>query len=149
MRIGVVSDTHGRMHPRVAEVLAGVDHIVHAGDVRDLDDLAALRSIAPVTAVAGNCDKGRETGAILKKVESFTIAGVRVSVVHELSDLPSGGRAADLIVHGHTHRCEVVQRDGRVWLNPGTATWPGDRAEPTVAVAVLDDGRVSASIVEL
>lgn len=148
MRLGVISDTHGRMHPGVAEAFAGVDRILHAGDVKSLRDLADLRSIAPVTAVAGNCDRGGETGALLHRVETAIFAGVRLAIVHELADLPADAEA-DVIVHGHTHRCEVVERDGKLLVNPGTAAWPGDRARPTVCVLELSEGRASAVIVDL
>lgn len=149
MRVGVISDTHGHLDPSVAKVFAGVDHILHAGDVVRFADLVELRTIAPVTAVAGNCDVAAETGPMLKEVETLTLAGVSVTVVHDLARLPASPSVSGLIVHGHTHRPEVVERDGTVWLNPGSATWPDGRMAPTVSVVTLDGGRVSASIIAL
>src|ERR1700754_4825643 len=56
LRIGLISDTHGLVHPRVPELFANVDHIIHAGDVGGAHVLAALRALAPVTYVDGNND---------------------------------------------------------------------------------------------
>jgi uncharacterized protein len=55
-RIGVISDTHGVVHPAVGEVFANVDHIIHAGDIGGEDVLEAQRQLAPVTSVEGNND---------------------------------------------------------------------------------------------
>ena len=80
-RIGVISDTHGHLDPQVLEEFAGVDHIIHAGDIMDAATLEALGRIAPVTAVAGNMDDGK-LGKLPREV-SGKVGGVRFVVGHK------------------------------------------------------------------
>ncbi|TLM78074.1 MAG: metallophosphoesterase family protein [Actinobacteria bacterium] len=149
VRVGVLSDTHGRLDPRVAEVFAGVDAIVHAGDVVSLDDLVALREIAPVTAVAGNCDIAGELGCVLRGVERLTLAGVSVTVVHDITDLPGWRTAPGLVIHGHTHVAEFAGEPGCMRLNPGSASRAYGDGPPTVALLTCEAGEVSAEVVRL
>ena len=58
MLVGLIADTHGLLRPEVVDAFAGVEHILHAGDVGSLDVLDGLRALAPVTAVRGNVDAG-------------------------------------------------------------------------------------------
>ena len=81
VRIGVVSDTHGYLDPQVVETFAGVDHIIHAGDIMDAATLDALAAVAPVTAVAGNMDDGK-LGKLPKEVAG-KVGGVRFIVGHK------------------------------------------------------------------
>jgi hypothetical protein len=84
-RIGVISDTHGLLRPEALRALRGVDLIVHAGDVGTPDVLDGLRAIAPVVAVRGNND--REAWArVLRRTETFALAGVRMHVVHDVKE---------------------------------------------------------------
>ena len=58
MKLGIISDTHSFLDPRIAQIFDGVEHILHAGDVGPHSLLLELGAIAPVTAVLGNTDGG-------------------------------------------------------------------------------------------
>jgi putative phosphoesterase len=125
--VGVLSDTHDHLYPEVKELLDGVDHIVHAGDVCRAEILSALRAIAPVTAVRGNCDVGVWAEALPVRAE-LELHGVRFLVGHvggrlrEDADLRStGAEPVDVVVFGHSHQALVEQRNGVIHLNPGSA----------------------------
>src|SRR5437667_7103490 len=86
MLIGVISDTHGLLRPEALSVLAGSDHIVHAGDIGDPAILDKLAEIAPVTAVRGNVDRGAWAKQF-PKTNVFEVGGVSIYVLHDLQDL--------------------------------------------------------------
>ena len=86
MTIGVISDTHGLLRPEAVEALAGVDHILHAGDVGDARILERLRAIAPLTAIRGNVDTQGVCGA-LPATEAVELGGRLFYLVHSLDDL--------------------------------------------------------------
>ena len=143
-RIGVVSDTHGYLDPAVLEVFAGVDHIIHAGDVMDAAILEALRAVAPLTAVHGNVDDGELTAALPREARG-EVGGVTFVVGHKrkrlMKRLGAGrltagpGLLPDLVVFGHEHIPSAAWVDGSLFLNPGTASSPDEEDDdPTVAV---------------
>jgi hypothetical protein len=129
VRLGVISDTHGLLRPEVFDAFAGVDHILHAGDVGEPALLTELEAIAPVTAVYGNTDD-MDIRARLRRVASIELDGFRIVVTHG----DQFGRAptpvllqaafpdADVIVFGHSHRplLEIVDVVVTV-MNPGAA----------------------------
>jgi len=128
MRIGVISDTHGLLRPEVHAAFAGVDHILHAGDIGGEDVLAELRAIAPVTAVAGNVDFFRcgDAGPEAR----VALGGLRFFLTHMI-DRPSTPRPevtlalsrepADVVVFGHSHLPHDERRDGVWFFNPASA----------------------------
>lgn len=122
MRIGLVSDTHGLLRPEVEAFLDGSDHIVHAGDVCDPGILEALASLAPVTAVRGNNDRG-PWAMRLRETELLRFGEVGLYVIHDLAqlDLESAGAGVQVVVSGHSHKPAVLQRDGVLFVNPGSA----------------------------
>jgi uncharacterized protein len=140
-RIGVMSDTHGYLDPRVLELFAGVHHIIHAGDVMDPEILRALESIAPVTAVAGNLDDPKVVGDLPREARA-EVDGVRFVVGHKpkrlLSRIARGKLTLadfDLVVWGHEHVPSATWVDGVLHLNPGTASSPEEEDDgPTVAI---------------
>ncbi len=93
MLIGVVSDTHGYLNPRVPELLRGVDHILHAGDIGDGGIIEALAEIAPVTVVRGNNDRtGPESlypEEVSLKLEGFSFYLTHIVKVPKNPDHPS------------------------------------------------------------
>jgi putative phosphoesterase len=121
MRIGVISDTHGLLRPRVCEVFAGVDHILHAGDIGGEEILAGLGAIAKVTACAGNNDGWRCGPA--GKTARISLDGLRFLLVHIREDAEGELRRApaDVVVFGHSHKPVDERRDGIWWFNPGSA----------------------------
>ena len=155
MLIGIISDTHGLLRPQVFEAFAGVEHILHGGDIGGLDLLSELEAIAPVTAVWGNTDGG-EIRARVPEVARVRLGALRVEVVHGQqfgSPTPALVAAAhsdcDLVVFGHSHE-PVIQRVGTVLaVNPGSAGARRFRTPVTVALATIDGTRIAARIVTL
>lgn len=150
MRIGVVADSHGVVPDAVREALAGVDHILHAGDLESLQVLVELELIAPVTAVRGNCDEG--TLARLPLVANVVLGGARFIVAHR-RHVATNAVAAEkspvaVVVTGHTHTPNVERREGVLWVNPGSTTYERGSGHSVVIVSV-EDGAVSADIVGL
>jgi uncharacterized protein len=147
MKIGLISDTHGRLRPDVFRVFQGVDLILHAGDVGPAELLAELETIAPVHAVAGNTD-GLELRRQVPEEVELELGGHRLVMLHGHvlgSPTPERLRAlhpdADVIVYGHTHRQRVDIVDGCVIVNPGAAGPPRFNLMPAVALLTLEEGR--------
>jgi len=140
MLVGLISDTHGLMRPEALRALAGVDVIVHAGDVGTRDVLDALRGIAPVYAVRGNVDHdhGELRGAIDLQLDG---ARVHVSHGHELGSPTPEGLAtrydADVIVYGHTHRALIKQVGPTLVINPGAAGAARFKLQPSIGLLTL------------
>jgi uncharacterized protein len=153
MLIGLVSDTHGLVRPELHTALAGVEMILHAGDVGGDDVLDELGIIAPVLAVYGNTDMPGDPRLAASIDQTFDNVSVHVSHGHEVgSPTPEKLLArypAQVIVYGHTHRQLVSQADGRLAVNPGAAGARRFNLEPSVALLRLDDDRVAVEIVEL
>jgi len=102
-RIGIISDTHGLLRPEAERRLAGVDHIVHAGDIGGPEIVDALRRIAPVTAIRGNVDNG-EWAREYPDTTLLRLAGKSIYVLHDLKTLQAdSGAGIDVIVSGHSH----------------------------------------------
>ena len=122
MLVGVISDTHGLLRPEALVALAGVEHILHAGDVGDARILDALREIAPVTAIRGNVDQWGDC-AELPATEYVELAGKAFYLVHSEDWLDLKPEAAGLacVVSGHSHKASVQTRGGVLYLNPGSA----------------------------
>ena len=148
MLIGVISDTHGFVDPRLAAAFAGVDAIVHAGDVGGAHVLETLRAMAPLHAVYGNNDE-KLGGLGLRLREDFDLAGVRFHLVHQLPHARPA-KATDVVVFGHSHRALIEQRGPVLYVNPGAAGRVGFHKLQTVALMRLDPGAVvDTRIVEL
>ena len=122
MKIGIISDTHGLLRPEAVERLAGVHHIIHAGDIGRAEVISELRRIAPVTAVRGNIDRD-EWAAGYPQTELVTLGGRSFYVLHNLAQLELDPVAAgiDVVVSGHSHQPRIQTVDGVVYLNPGSA----------------------------
>jgi uncharacterized protein len=146
MRVGLISDTHGRLRPEVFTALRGVDVILHAGDVGPLDVIAELETIAPVHAVIGNTD-GFDLLPRASEIIELDLAGSRIVVLHghqfgspKPERLRAAYRVADVIVYGHTHRQRVDEVEGCLVVNPGAAGPARFDLQPTVAILTLEPG---------
>lgn len=153
MLIGLVSDTHGLVRPELHTVLAGVELILHAGDVGGDDVLDELKLIAPVLAVYGNTDMPGDPRLAAAIDQTFDDVSVHVSHGHEVgSPTPEkllSRYPAQVIVFGHTHRQLVSHAEGRVVVNPGAAGARRFDLKPSVGRLKLEGDRVSVEIVEL
>jgi uncharacterized protein len=120
--VGVISDTHGLLRPEAIEKLVGVDHLVHAGDIGSPQILDQLREIAPVTAVRGNNDKGAWAKE-LPEAQLLDIDGRRLYVLHDVATLGLEPAAAGIavVIAGHSHKPSAAQKNGVLFLNPGSA----------------------------
>lgn len=158
MKIGLISDTHGHLDPRIPGLFAGVEHILHAGDIGGESLLDELRAIAPVTAVPGNTDHDLRHGSS-RAVERRTLGGKTFLVIHvgrpqDLADearrIIFDGDKPDVVVYGHTHHPERLIENGVLFINPGSASQPRLRHPRTVAVAEIHpDGRLDVCWLKL
>ena len=151
--VGLISDTHGRVRPQLADVFSGVECIVHAGDVGDRAVLRALAAIAPVEAVSGNVDDRDDPS--LPRARTLPVGGLTLHVSHgdELGrptpDALLARYGADILVFGHTHRAVLFRApDGRVVVNPGSAGPPRFNLKPSVAILEVADGRIDVRFIE-
>jgi uncharacterized protein len=150
LRIGLISDTHGLLRPEAVALLRGSDHIVHGGDIGHEDVLKRLSGLAPVTAVRGNNDKGPWADR-LAETELLKLQGVRIYVVHDLTQLDIDPEAAgvQVVVSGHSHKPRVDQRGDVLYVNPGSAGPRRFRLPISVAELIVQGAAVSARIVEV
>jgi putative phosphoesterase len=149
--VGVISDTHGLLRPEAVQALQGCSAIIHAGDVGQLTILDTLRRIAPViAAVRGNIDRGEEFD-ILPARAVVTIAGHRICVLHDLAQFDEDAAAAgySAVITGHSHVPRIEQRDGVLFLNPGSAGPRRFKLPITLAQLTVVNGQLQARLVDL
>ncbi len=149
-RLGIISDTHGLLRPEAMQFLKGCDRIIHAGDIGSAEVLDRLSTVAPVTAVRGNNDKGPWADAI-PETQLVEFGGIYVYVLHDLALLDMDPLAAGVqfVVSGHSHKPLIERQDGVTYLNPGSAG-PRRFSLPVAAAEVVVKGSAIASrIVEL
>jgi putative phosphoesterase len=149
-QVGLVSDTHGLVRPEALAALAGVELILHAGDVGDPAVIEQLRSIAPVVAVRGNNDRGPWAEA-LPETDVAEIADALVYVIHDLAQLDLDPAAAGFhaVVSGHSHRPLIERRAGVLYVNPGSIGPRRFKLPIALALLQVGDGELDARIVEL
>ena len=153
MRIGVISDTHGFLDPQIPGLFAGVDHILHGGDIGMAALILELEMIAPVTAVLGNTDSGLH----FKETEIVQLAGRKFLLQHIVNPHAPGDRLQtllarerpDVAMFGHTHQqfCQAI--GGTLFLNPGYAGKPKFGQERSVAVLHCDGTEIRPEFLPL
>ena len=121
-RIGLISDTHGLLRTEAIEALRASDHIVHAGDIGSPDVIERLSEIAPVTAVRGNNDHGPWASS-LPETQVLRVGDAVIYVIHDIGLLDVDPAAAGFhaVISGHSHRPKITERDGVLYVNPGSA----------------------------
>ena len=149
-RVGLISDTHGILQPRVVDLFAGCDRIIHAGDIDTPEILARLQRIAPVVAVRGNMDRGRWAG-VLPLRDVVTVGEISVYVVHDIGDLDLEPVPADIevVISGHTHNAQKKKLAGVLYINPGSAGMPRSGRPPGVALLHVNGCSVTARLIDL
>jgi uncharacterized protein len=131
--IGLISDTHGLMRREALAALRGSDLIIHAGDVGKPEIIEQLRSIAPVVAVRGNIDKGAWASRLPMTAIAET-GPARIYVLHDIAQLDLDPAARfHVVVSGHSHKPSNTERDGVMYVNPGSAGPRRFRLPVTVA----------------
>jgi hypothetical protein len=150
LRVGVISDTHGLLRAQAMAFLQGCDHIVHGGDIGGPDILRQLAALAPVTAVRGNNDM-QAWAASLPHTRLLELGGVKIFVIHNLDELqsepcPAGVR---VVLSGHSHRPMVRERDGVLYVNPGSAGPRRFKLPVSVAQLEIRGSSVTPQLVQL
>lgn len=150
IRIGLISDTHNLVRPAAMRALAGVDRILHAGDICGPEVLAELGKIAPVVAVRGNNDRGPWAESI-RVTEAIEIGGVSIYMLHDLSELDLDPRAAGfrVVMSGHSHRPSVEDKNGMLFVNPGSAGPRRFRLPISLAILEITAGAARAQLLTL
>ena len=148
MKIGIISDTHGLLRDEVREALSGVDHIIHAGDIDSREIIDALESMAPVTVVRGNADK--DWAGHIPATASIDLSGKRFFIIHNKGKIDCDLSGYDVIIYGHSHKYSCVEKDGRIWFNPGCCgkRKPGQEVSFAVAEIAGKDIRFEKVVVE-
>lgn len=149
-RVGLISDTHGLLRLEALAFLRGSDCIVHAGDIGDAAVLEELRPLAPLTAVRGNNDKGPWAKSIAE-TDVLEVGEVSIYVLHDLAELDLDPVAAGfrVVVSGHSHHPSVEDRDGVLYVNPGSSGPRRFRLPIAAAELQVAGSSVKARIVEL
>jgi putative phosphoesterase len=148
--VGVISDTHGLLRPEAIDALKGSHLIIHAGDVGDPAIIDRLRRIAPVFAVRGNIDKG-DWARSLPMTELVEAGKCLFYVLHDIAELDLDPAAAGFaaVVFGHSHQPATENRDGVLFLNPGSAGPRRFKLPIAVARVRVSGQRLAPEIVEL
>jgi putative phosphoesterase len=148
--IGIISDTHGLLRPEALTPFMGAERIVHAGDIGSPNVLEKLETVAPVVAVRGNNDKA-PWAENLPETMSFTVRGHTIHVLHDLGQIDLSPKAAgvDVVISGHSHKPDIEERGGVLFINPGSAGPRRFRLPIAVAKLYVTDDAVRAEIVEL
>jgi uncharacterized protein len=122
LRIGLISDTHGLLRPEALAFLAGCDHIIHGGDIGSAAILERLGEIAPLSVVRGNNDTG-PWAAPIPETLLLRFDEVGVLAIHDLKQLSvdPAAHGARVVVSGHSHKPSQAERDGVLYVNPGSA----------------------------
>jgi len=149
-RVGLISDTHGLVRPEAVDFLRGCDHLVHAGDICTADVLLELAKLAPLTVVRGNNDRGAWADALPEQT-LLDVEGIRVCIVHDLAQLRIEPAAAGVrvVVSGHSHQPSISERDGILYVNPGSAGPRRFKLPVSVGELRIDAGSVAARLCTL
>ena len=138
MKLAILSDTHGLLRPEVAEHLKTADAILHGGDVNKPGIVDQLERYAPLYVVRGNNDK--EWAEQLPHDLTITLGGVTFYLVHNKKEVPADLTGIDAVVFGHSHKYLLEERDGVLWLNPGSCGPRRFHQEITMMMAEVENG---------
>ena len=150
LRVGLISDTHGLFRPEAKQFASGCDYLIHGGDNCAPDILEQLAAFAPLTAVKGNND-AQAWAAHLRETEMIRIGGIFVYVIHDVSLLDIEPRVAGVrvIVSGHFHKPSVQDREGVLYVNPGSCGPRRFKLPISVGELLVEGSDVRARTIEL
>ena len=140
MRLAILSDTHGLLRPQVLEHLKTADVILHGGDINQPSIVDRLEEYAPLYVVRGNNDK--EWAERLPHDLTVTLGGVTFFLVHNKKEVPADLSGVDVVVFGHSHKYVQEEKDGLLWLNPGSCGPRRFHQEITMMMAQAEDGKL-------
>lgn len=140
MKIAILSDTHGLLRPEVVEYLKTADVILHGGDINKQSIVDELQHYAPLYVVRGNNDK--EWAAPIPHDLIVTLDGVTFCMVHNKKEVPADLSGVDVVVFGHSHKYVQEEKDGRLWLNPGSCGPRRFHQDITMMMADISGGSI-------
>ncbi|MEM6717177.1 MAG: metallophosphoesterase family protein [Cyanobacteria bacterium P01_C01_bin.147] len=148
--IGVISDTHGLLRPEAVASLQGSDLIIHVGDIGRLEVIEQLREITPVKAVRGNIDQAAWADEF-PETEVVEADDTLIYVLHNLKALDLDPKAAgfQVVVSGHSHQPKIEEKDGTLYLNPGSAGPRRFKLPIAVGRLTITNGRIHSEILPL
>lgn len=141
MKIVILSDTHGLLRPEVTERLKTADAILHGGDINKQSIVDELRQYAPLYVVRGNNDK--DWAEEIPHDLTITLGGVTFFMVHNKKEVPKDLPDVDVVVFGHSHKYVQEEKDGLLWLNPGSCGPRRFHQEITMMLAEAADGKIT------
>ena len=147
IRAAVISDTHGLLRPEVEQIIQSCDVVIHAGDFDSQMLYHKLNIKQPLYGVRGNNDG--YWAEHLPQIRRFSLEGVSFLVVHDQGDVPSQLQDVQVVIFGHSHMYYQQERDGRLWLNPGSCGHRRFHLPLSMAVLTIEDGQVFAEPVWL
>lgn len=148
MKLGIISDTHNFLDPKILKLFAGVTRILHAGDIGNTVIISGLEKIAPVTAVRGNTDMGSP----FQETEIIVLAARKFLIHHTVNPIAPGGRVSEritreqpqVIIFGHTHKRFCGMMGGILFFNPGYSGKPKFNQERSAAILHCDEKEIRA-----
>jgi hypothetical protein len=148
--IGVISDTHGQVPSGIPNAFKNTDLIIHAGDIGDEKVFDRLSKIAPVVAVRGNMDFGKWASQ-LPETEIIEVGPIILYVLHIVNRLDADPAKAGfkVVISGHTHRPDIIEKNGITFINPGSASYPKFGQPASAALIQIKGDRLDAKIIDL
>lgn len=140
MKLAILSDTHGLLRPQVVEHLKTADAILHGGDINKPAIVEQLQQYAPLYIVRGNNDK--EWAEDIPHDLTVTLEGVTIFMVHNKKEVPADLSGVDVVVFGHSHKYVQEEKDGVLWLNPGSCGPRRFHQEITMIMVKIEDGTI-------
>lgn len=147
MKLAILSDTHGLLRPEVVEHLKTADAILHGGDINKQAIVDQLGEFAPLYVVRGNNDK--EWAEEIPHDLRVTLGGVTFCMVHNKKELPTDLTGVDVVVFGHSHKYVQEEKDGLLWLNPGSCGPRRFHQEITMMIAQVENGQIQVERIDI
>lgn len=147
MKLAILSDTHGLLRPQVVEHLKTADAILHGGDINKPAIVEQLQQYAPLYIVRGNNDK--EWAEDIPHDLTVTLEGVTFFMVHNKKEVPADLSGVNVVVFGHSHKYVQEEKDGLLWLNPGSCGPRRFHQEITMMMVKIEDGTIQVEKIEI
>ena len=141
MKLAILSDTHNLLRPEVLEQLSGVDAILHGGDISRQSVLDTLQNYAPLYVVRGNNDK--EWAEHIPHDLTLTLEGKTFYMVHKKAEIPKDLPGVDVVIYGHSHKYAQEEKEGILYLNPGSCGPRRFNQDITMALMEIRDGHMA------
>ena len=147
MKLAILSDTHGLLRPQVVEHLKTADAILHGGDINKPAIVEQLQQYAPLYIVRGNNDK--EWAEDIPHNLTVTLEGITFFLVHNKKEVPADLSGVDVVVFGHSHKYVQEEKDGILWLNPGSCGPRRFHQEITMMMAEIEGGTIQVEKIDI